>query len=262
MKSIDTRIALAILVLIAIAIYLSNMEFYDYSNKEIVDECLVIQNKYEELLSRDAGDSEWQELKRTSQENLAPIVTDLEETGRTSKDRYLLRQLVIYDIPRWIRSKGEGKAANKAFTILGVSLQELSITRRQRELARQRQRGMTNGGINLFDICLLVFDGLMVAGVAYMLWPKGKSEQKAGPETTSQQLELLGRKIEKNPNAAAYRGIRARLRAEMGLHEEATEDIDWLMERKQHGVDLQALYELRESLIEKIEAENENIDGK
>lgn len=260
MQSIDVRIVLAIIVLIAIAVYLSNLEFYAYSNKEIVDQCLVVQDRYEELISRSASDSEWQEFERASQETLAPIAEDLENTGRSSQDRYLLRQLVVYNVPRWVKSRGKGEAASKAFTILGVRLPELSITRKQRELARQRRRGMTARGTDPLVVCMVIFDGLLAAGVAYLLWPKGKTSKTVDPKTMSRRLDVLDKKIEKSTNAAIYRGTRARLRAEMGLREEAIEDIDWLMKRKPHGVDLLALYELRESLIEEIETSDKNVD--
>ncbi len=261
MESIDKRVVLVTLGLIFIAIWLCKMDFPDYSTEDIIEECLVILAKCEELQTIGASDSEWKEFERTSQEKLDLIVADLKTTLHASPEREPLHQLTKYDIPRAIRSRGQGM--EEAFATLNSELDFLEeIEQRKQQKKQQRILEQNKNGTDPLVFCMLAFDGLLAVGVVYLLWPTRTSRAVLDHASLEQRLDLLDKKLSKNPESPILRGVRARLRAEMGLREEAIDDIDWLMERKPHGVDLLALYELREALTEEMEVEGENENEK
>lgn len=244
MKWSNSLITLVVLLLILGALVVRNMDLplYAFSVEEITTELNELCDQYAELSAREATETEWEAFEQEVREKTKPLIADLEKRPK-QRGSHALYQVIRYDLPEAIASRGRVPVIDRE---MGLEIARASAARlKQAANTQEPERGV--------DLCLVgmvVLDGGLLIAIGYMLfWPVHK--RFFVPKDLDSMLGQLNKRIERNPDSVRYLGVRARLLAEAGRHEEAVADIDRILEEHAHGVDVNTWRQFRETVVQK-----------
>jgi len=257
MNRSNSAVLLVILVLIFGALMLRHIDVPTYSLEEIRTELSLLCEQYGELRLRGASEAQWQAFEQEAEKKLDPVVSELKRRGKHS----WLNQLAMYDLPKAIASRGKTPAIvlERHFSEHDRVLALIQQARQSRDAhgpQDSHNAPASQDGVDPLLVGMVVLDGGLLIAIGYMLfWPVHK--RFFVPKDLDSTLRQLDKRIERNPDAARFLGTRARLLADAGRHDEAIADIDRILERHAHGVNVKKWQEFREAVVQKAASRQE-----
>lgn len=252
----NSKTALVIVVLILGAVVVCQMRFPEYSRKGINEELADLCKIYVQLRKKKATKEEWTAFAQEVRERTEPLIADMEEYRTVDqRGRQALYQLAKHKLPKAIAS--EGSVPPGELRQFLNSSRFASHSRTRDVLARHRQRNkrrkVSQGGTDWVTVGFVGFDVALVGwlGYAFFMPTASKSRRSSVSDKKKEtMLQQVNRRIDSEPKAVRYRGMRAKLLIELDRHEEALVDVDWIIENEPHGVDLEPWRRLHKSLSE------------
>ncbi|MBN1853555.1 MAG: hypothetical protein JW829_12560 [Pirellulales bacterium] len=261
MKSSNRKTLLTIMVLLFIGIILLHyMRSTTYTVEEIDKELSFLCGEYDRLCKQHITPAQWQGFGDTLRERTAPLIEDMDRhMAKNRPGSQALYQLAKYLLPRAVASNGQMPVAEleRWLKRSRKDLRRYDVTinpSKYKSKRKSKWRQDAEGGTDWITVGVVFFDIVLLGALGYMFFkaPSGEVKTEILDKDKMVLLEKLHGRILHDPKAASYRAMRARLLVEMKQYEDALADIDWILNQKPHGVDLEAWNRLRDSVTRRL----------
>jgi prepilin-type N-terminal cleavage/methylation domain-containing protein/prepilin-type processing-associated H-X9-DG protein len=250
-----SKTMLAICVVILIAVLVGKMRFTAYSVEEIDRALSGLCSHYEQLCRRKATGPQWEAFASQVRKRTEPLVLDMEEHLSANRPgSQPLYQLAKYAMPRAVASNGRTPPGDLRQWI-GASRWEVFAFKQAVDpqfVARRSELQPASGGADWLTLGIVAFDIVLLGGLGYTFLKPVPRRMSPVPTTDDKEglLGKLDRRIAEEPREGKYRAMRAKLLLKMGRRDEALADVDWILKKEPHGVDLAPWRRLRDSLLQ------------